>query len=67
MEFDRAVYGLEQTTVPKCGIPRHEVHYWVGENANKVFNYLFFFLFFVIERKFIQTVATQYYLLIFLV
>lgn len=45
---------FEQTTVPKSGIPQHDVHYWVGENANKVLTVQLFvflppFLFWVIE------------------
>ncbi|XP_022948221.1 villin-1 isoform X1 [Cucurbita moschata] len=34
--YSGSAYIVLNTTVRKCGIPRHEVHYWVGENANKV-------------------------------
>ncbi|XP_038901594.1 villin-1 isoform X1 [Benincasa hispida] len=34
--YSGSAYIVLNTTVPKCGIPQHDVHYWVGENANKV-------------------------------
>lgn len=43
--------------MPKCGIPQHDVHFWVGENANKVFN---FFLFWSYKQNFVSMVATKY-------
>ncbi|KAA0061837.1 villin-1 [Cucumis melo var. makuwa] len=34
--YSGSAYIVLNTTVPKSGIPEHDVHYWVGEKANKV-------------------------------
>ncbi|XP_022148363.1 villin-1 [Momordica charantia] len=34
--YSGSAYIVLNTAVPKCGIPQHDMHFWVGENANKV-------------------------------